>query len=181
LTIYFTAAKADLWRYLALWEYGGIYTGKWSILFRRSEAKRNQDILMAKPKQVVTTNMLSISFFSQPTPSISIEYTDENKHDHTQSIDMDNAPGELFNASTLTPDIDAFFLPEQGGFPSQYFFGAYNLLKHSTVLNLGLLFSHNVSLLFSLLFIISRLPKASNHVFCRSRCHEQYAHSRRYW
>lgn len=56
------AAKADLWRYLVLWEYGGIYT------------------------------------------------------------DMDNLPGQLFNATTITPDMDAFFLKERGGWVSQYFF-----------------------------------------------------------
>ena len=56
------AAIADLWRYVAMWEYGGIYT------------------------------------------------------------DMDNLPGPLFNATTITPDIDAFFLQEQGGYVSQFFF-----------------------------------------------------------
>lgn len=56
------AAKADLWRYLALWEYGGIYT------------------------------------------------------------DLDNLPGERFNETTIAPDTDAFFLQEQGGWLSQYFF-----------------------------------------------------------
>ena len=35
---------------------------------------------------------------------------------------MDNVPGQLFNGSTITPDIDAFFLQEQGGFLSQFFF-----------------------------------------------------------
>lgn len=35
---------------------------------------------------------------------------------------MDNRPGPLFNATTIDRDVDAFFLQEQGGFPSQYFF-----------------------------------------------------------
>ena len=36
--------------------------------------------------------------------------------------DMYNAPNTLFNATTLTPDIDAFFLVERVGILSQYFF-----------------------------------------------------------
>ena len=36
--------------------------------------------------------------------------------------DMDNVPGPFLNATTITPDMDAFFLQEGGGFPSQYFF-----------------------------------------------------------
>ncbi|CAB9515463.1 glycosyltransferase [Seminavis robusta] len=56
------AAMADLWRYLALYEYGGIYT------------------------------------------------------------DMDNHPNTLFNAGTIQPETDAYFLQEGGGFLSQYFF-----------------------------------------------------------
>ena len=35
---------------------------------------------------------------------------------------MDNTPGPLFNSTTIGPDVDAFFLQEQGRFPSQYFF-----------------------------------------------------------
>jgi mannosyltransferase OCH1-like enzyme len=57
------AAKADLWRALVLWEYGGIYT------------------------------------------------------------DMDNAPTG-FNANTISPDDDAFFVVETMGIPSQFFFAA---------------------------------------------------------
>lgn len=56
------AALADLWRYLALYEYGGIYT------------------------------------------------------------DMDNIPNTLFNSTTITNEIDAYFLQESGLFLSQYFF-----------------------------------------------------------
>ena len=36
--------------------------------------------------------------------------------------DMDNSPGPLLNETTITDDIDAFFLQEKGGFLSQYFF-----------------------------------------------------------
>lgn len=40
--------------------------------------------------------------------------------------DMDNLPGELFNATTVNttikPDMDAFFLQEKGGWISQFFF-----------------------------------------------------------
>ena len=35
---------------------------------------------------------------------------------------MDNLPGKLFNETTITPDMDAFFLQEGGGWISQYFF-----------------------------------------------------------
>jgi mannosyltransferase OCH1-like enzyme len=57
------AAKADVWRALVLWEYGGIYT------------------------------------------------------------DMDNAPTG-FNANTISPEDDAFFVVEGLGIPSQFFFAA---------------------------------------------------------
>lgn len=36
--------------------------------------------------------------------------------------DMDNLPGLFLNETTITPDIDAFFLQEKGGFLSQFFF-----------------------------------------------------------
>jgi hypothetical protein len=58
------AAKADLWRYLIVWEYGGIYT------------------------------------------------------------DIDAAPGFRFNATTIQPDDDAWFVPEGLGVLSQYFLSA---------------------------------------------------------
>jgi mannosyltransferase OCH1-like enzyme len=57
------AAKADLWRALVLWEYGGIYT------------------------------------------------------------DVDNAP-KAFNATTILASDDAFFVVENMGIPSQFFFAA---------------------------------------------------------
>jgi hypothetical protein len=57
------AAKADLWRALVLWEYGGIYT------------------------------------------------------------DVDNAP-KAFNATTIVASDDAFFVVENMGIPSQFFFAA---------------------------------------------------------
>lgn len=57
------AAMADIWRYLVLYEFGGIYS------------------------------------------------------------DMDNYPGvNLENGTAFTPDLDAFFIQEGGGFLSQYFF-----------------------------------------------------------
>ena len=55
------AAKADLWRALVLWVYGGIYT------------------------------------------------------------DIDNAPGPLFNKTSIHPTDQAWFVVEEGGFLSQYF------------------------------------------------------------
>jgi mannosyltransferase OCH1-like enzyme len=36
--------------------------------------------------------------------------------------DMDNLPGPLLNETTITQDMDAFFLQEGGGFLSQFFF-----------------------------------------------------------
>jgi mannosyltransferase OCH1-like enzyme len=58
------AATADLWRYLVLWEYGGIYT------------------------------------------------------------DIDNAPGRLWNTTTIGENDDSFFLVEKLGVLSQYFMAA---------------------------------------------------------
>ena len=61
--LYGGAAKADIWRVLVLWEYGGIYA------------------------------------------------------------DMDSSPNK-FNASTITPQVDAFFVIETLGTPSQWFMAA---------------------------------------------------------
>lgn len=35
---------------------------------------------------------------------------------------MDNYPNTLFNATSVDPNTDAYFLQERGGFLSQYFF-----------------------------------------------------------
>mmetsp|Transcript_25572 Transcript_25572/g.59002 ORF Transcript_25572/g.59002 Transcript_25572/m.59002 type:complete len:373 (-) Transcript_25572:59-1177(-) len=56
-------AKVDIWRYLVIWEYGGIYS------------------------------------------------------------DIDSSPN-IFNGTTILPDDDAYFVVEQLGIPSQYFFAA---------------------------------------------------------
>jgi hypothetical protein len=67
------AARADLWRALVLYEYGGVYT------------------------------------------------------------DIDNAPGLLFNATSIAKDDQAWFVVEEGGFLSQYFMAA---TRHHPLLHL---------------------------------------------
>jgi mannosyltransferase OCH1-like enzyme len=88
------AAKADIWRYLVLWEYGGLYTGKF---YEETVARATRFTMVG------TYQWLHVEFL-------------------TFCLDIDNAPGRLFDKGRVISEEDqAWFVVERVGVLSQYF------------------------------------------------------------